>query len=115
MESLLSILLFVAFFYLMMRFGCGAHMLSNAGGGCGHSSHSHNKTDDESSQPVISDSKRNARDPVCGMEIETARATASTKYGANTFYFCSKECYERFKERPDYFAEIERMSKRYVA
>jgi hypothetical protein len=40
MESIFSILLFIGFFYLMMRFGCGAHM---HGGGCGHSSDSHNK------------------------------------------------------------------------
>ena len=27
MQGLVSLLLFAAFFYLMMRFGCGAHMV----------------------------------------------------------------------------------------
>ena len=41
MESLISVLLFIGFLYLMMRFGCGAHMHA---GGCGHSSHDREKT-----------------------------------------------------------------------
>jgi hypothetical protein len=40
MGSVLSILLFVAVFYLMMRYGCGAHM---HGGGCGNSSDASSK------------------------------------------------------------------------
>ena len=59
--------------------------------------------------------KTMTRDPVCGMEIETARAEHSTQYGSGTFYFCSKDCYRKFKERPQYFAEIVKMEKRYVA
>jgi hypothetical protein len=35
-ESVLSTLVFIGFVYLMMRYGCGAHMHA---GGCGHSSH----------------------------------------------------------------------------
>jgi hypothetical protein len=46
MESLLSVLLFVGFLYLMMRFGCGAHMH----GGCGHSSHDHGNTKEGSAE-----------------------------------------------------------------
>ena len=38
MESLLSVLFFVGFLYLMMRYGCGAHIHQ---GGCRHSSHHH--------------------------------------------------------------------------
>ena len=44
MESFISVLLFIGFLYLMMRFGCGAHMHA---GGCGHSSHDHGKTKQE--------------------------------------------------------------------
>jgi hypothetical protein len=36
MESRISILLFVGFLYLMMRFGCGGRMRSE---GSGHESH----------------------------------------------------------------------------
>ena len=112
MESLFSILLFVAFLYLMMRFGCGAHMRS---GGCGHSSHAPSKTHEHSSGPVISGANQMTRDPVCGMEIDMSEAAHSTHYGTDTFYFCSDECHRKFGERPEYFAEIVRMEKRYVA
>jgi hypothetical protein len=33
MESMLSLLTFVAAFYLMMRFGCGAHLSHRHGSG----------------------------------------------------------------------------------
>ncbi len=32
MEGLFSLLLFAAFFYFMMRFGCGAHIVNGHGG-----------------------------------------------------------------------------------
>ena len=37
MQGLFSLLMFAAFFYFMMRFGCGAHMVHGHGGhGGGH-------------------------------------------------------------------------------
>ena len=43
MNGLVSLLLFAAFFYLMMRFGCGAHMVhgdhGGDGGSGGHADH----------------------------------------------------------------------------
>ena len=36
MEGLFSLLLFAAFFYFMMRFGSGAHMIHGHGGHGGH-------------------------------------------------------------------------------
>ena len=49
------------------------------------------------------------------MDIECGRAFRSMEYGPKTFYFCSKECLAKFRERPEYFAEIERMERRYIA
>jgi hypothetical protein len=42
-DSILSVLLFIGFLYLMMRYGCGAHI---HGGGCGHMSHHDHKADE---------------------------------------------------------------------
>ena len=39
MDRLLSFLLFAAFFYLMMRFGCGSHMGHGGHGGNEHEDH----------------------------------------------------------------------------
>ena len=44
MDNLLSLLLFVAFIYLMMRYGCGGHMRH------GHRTHRNGETPDESAQ-----------------------------------------------------------------
>jgi hypothetical protein len=44
METVISILLFVGFLYLMMKYGCGAHI---HGGACGHGSHHRNKTGEQ--------------------------------------------------------------------
>ena len=45
MGSILSVLLFVALFYLMMRFGCGRHI--HGGGCCGDASHDDRKRTSE--------------------------------------------------------------------
>ena len=45
MEGLVSLLLFAAFFYFMMRFGCGAHM------GHGHRGHTRDGRNHERSDP----------------------------------------------------------------
>ena len=39
-----------------------------------------------------------AKDPVCGMMVETTRAPAHGTYGGQTVYFCAEACrttYER--------------------
>jgi YHS domain-containing protein len=112
MGPLLSILLFVAFFYLMMRFGCGAHA---AGGGCGHGSHGDQKMKEHCDTQDSSTPRQITHDPVCGMEIEVNQAPHSTTYGSDSYYFCSKDCYAKFQERPGYFVEIQRRERRYIA
>ncbi len=113
MGSLLSILLFVGFFYLMMRFGCGAHAAS---GGCGgHASHGGHKTSEHSRTQDTSASKQIAHDPVCGMEIDMNQAPHSTTYRSDSYYFCSNDCYAKFQGRPEYFAEIQGRERRYIA
>jgi YHS domain-containing protein len=39
------------------------------------------------------------KDPVCGMEIETAAAVTTTHEG-KTYYFCSDNCRQQFKADP---------------
>jgi hypothetical protein len=43
MGSIISLLLFVGFLYLMMKYGCGAHA---RGRGCGHGGHDQHKGDE---------------------------------------------------------------------
>ncbi len=44
-----------------------------------------------------------AKDPVCGMEVDEAAASASTEYKGRTFYFCAAACKERFDKEPERF------------
>ena len=45
-----------------------------------------------------------AFDPVCGMQIETARAPASKMHHGQKMYFCADRCLDRFTSDPERFA-----------
>jgi Cu+-exporting ATPase len=40
------------------------------------------------------------RDPVCGMVVNPAAASASATHGGRTYYFCSTHCLDRFRAEP---------------
>jgi P-type Cu+ transporter len=42
-----------------------------------------------------------ARDPVCGMQVDPARAAAKLEHSGKTFYFCSAGCGKKFAETPE--------------
>jgi YHS domain-containing protein len=44
-----------------------------------------------------------AKDPVCGMQVQTAHAPAQRRHGEHTVYFCSDHCAHRFDDNPDRF------------
>ena len=78
MEGLLSLLIFAGLFFIMMRFGCGAHMLH------GHGSSKSNNDD---------------IDPVCQKKIESDRGYGMMHKGT-LFRFCSRECMDKFEQEP---------------
>jgi Cu+-exporting ATPase len=42
-----------------------------------------------------------AKDPVCGMTVDPARAAGSYEYGGKKWYFCSRHCLEKFQAAPE--------------
>ena len=42
-------------------------------------------------------------DPVCGMQIDPAKATAKSDYKGKTYYFCCNGCKKSFDANPDSF------------
>lgn len=40
------------------------------------------------------------KDPVCGKEIDKALAEARATHEGQTYYFCSEECKNIFKQNP---------------
>ncbi len=45
-------------------------------------------------QPTVSD-------PVCGMKISPADAVSSIEHDGTTYYFCSQDCADSFRDSPD--------------
>lgn len=83
MEGLGSLLLFAVFFYFMMRFGCGAHMIHGHGGHSGASA-----------------PQGERKDPVCGMEVAEGEGYSKTHMGQQP-RFCSRKCLDKFELSPE--------------
>ena len=45
-----------------------------------------------------------AKDPVCGMTIDSATAAGSSTHQGATYYFCSAGCKKKFDADPSKFA-----------
>jgi YHS domain-containing protein len=94
MEGLLSLLLFAAFFYFMMRFGCGAHMVHGHAGHGGHGERGEHGTHAETSRAV---------DPVCGMEVSAGQGYTKMHAGRE-YRLCSRVCLDKFDANPERYA-----------
>jgi len=83
MADWLSFLIFAGLFYVMMRYGCGAHMI--------HGHHGNHNKQDESNKDI---------DPVCGMNIDTDKGYGKM-HGGTLYRFCSRKCLDYFENEPD--------------
>jgi P-type Cu+ transporter len=45
------------------------------------------------------------KDVVCGMQVDPAKAAATSTYNGKTYYFCSKGCKAKFDASPEQFAK----------
>lgn len=82
MDGLLSFLIFAVAFFLMMRFGCGAHMV-----------HGHGAERREKGKHF---------DPVCGKDVPPHEGYGKMHEG-RLYRFCSRSCLDKFEARPDQF------------
>jgi len=93
--ALIYFLLFAGLIFLMMRFGCGAHVM-------GHGHGQHGKP--EKGGPRSADQPRwvppeTDVDPVCGKTVRTDKAKSAVHDGT-VYYFCSPEHREVFEAAP---------------
>ena len=49
-----------------------------------------------------------ARDPVCGMYVDTATAKYQSTFDGETYYFCSPSCKRSFDANPAHYEPLER-------
>jgi Cu+-exporting ATPase len=45
------------------------------------------------------------RDVVCGMNVDPAKAAATSEYNGKTYYFCAQSCKQKFDANPKQYAE----------
>lgn len=43
------------------------------------------------------------KDPVCGMDVDTATAAGHSEHKGHTYYFCSSTCKQKFGLRPEQY------------
>jgi YHS domain-containing protein len=91
MEGLGSFLLFAVLFYVMMRYGCGAHMV--------HGHHSGHDDHDADGGKFI--------DSVCGKEVNPDQGYGVMHKG-DLYRFCSRQCLDQFDEQPSLFIKKQR-------
>ncbi len=48
-------------------------------------------------------------DPVCGMRIARSSAAASDSFRGHAYFFCSRDCHERFVRKPTAYVEVTTM------
>jgi YHS domain-containing protein len=90
MGAFIYFLLVAGLFVVMMRFGCGAHVMG----------HRHGKAGPGDQTRLVPPEKD--KDPVCGMVVETATAKTSVHAG-RLYHFCSANCRDRFEASPASF------------
>ena len=94
MEGLLYFLIWAALIFVMMRYGCGAHVM-----GHGHGRSHGGKNDGPSGGNVLWTPPEKDIDPVCGMTVDTAGAKPAVHAG-HVYHFCSQDCREKFEASP---------------
>ena len=51
-----------------------------------------------------------SRDPVCGMDVATAKSSHSSRYRGLIFHFCSAQCRQCFDANPNLYAGAQRIA-----
>ena len=93
--NILYFVFFAGLFALMMRFGCGAHVMGHRG-----------KQDDSSlNEPhdrvanISANPRAQGTDPVCGMSVHQTQAKSAV-YKGHAYYFCSPSRRDKFEINP---------------
>ena len=97
MGTLLYFILIAGFFFLMMRSGCGSHVMGHGHGGHGgHEGHGGGAPQGPGPwRPPVTEV-----DPVCRMTVQTDTAKSAV-YNGRIYYFCSAEHRDQFEAAPE--------------
>lgn len=98
MEALFYFAVWAGLIFLMMRFGCGAHIMGR-GHGKGQAG---NKSGQAGESELRWVPPKKDTDPVCDKTVSTDKAKSSVHDG-NVYYFCSRDCREAFEAAPELY------------
>lgn len=102
MDALFFFLVWAVIFVVMMRFGCGSHVMGHSHGKANHGDGGPKGQDEATALRWIPPAKD--RDPVCGKTVSTDAAKPSVHDGS-VYYFCSRDCREIFEAAPEQYLE----------
>ena len=91
MDGIVTLLIFAVFFYVMMRYGCGAHLI-------------HGKQNNHSPKQLQNE-KKDSIDPVCGKSVAAKQGYAKM-HGDETHRFCSRACLDEFESHPSKYPSM---------
>ncbi len=57
-------------------------------------------------QAAKADAQEMTVDPVCGMTVDSDNAASSFEYKDKTYYFCSADCLQTFRDDPERFINL---------
>lgn len=96
MDALIYFAVWAGLIFLMMRFGCGKHVM-------GHGRHGHvDGASPIGDQNLVWVPPEKDADPVCGKTVKTEIAKPSV-FNGSVYYFCSRQCREVFEAAPDVY------------
>jgi YHS domain-containing protein len=101
MGGLFALLLFAGLFYVMMRWGCGAHAVHGRGG-ASHAAHLADAAY-QGGQDVPRSAAPKNEDPVCG-RIVAADAGYTVTHAGREYRLCSRACVDTFESDPNRYA-----------
>jgi YHS domain-containing protein len=96
MQTLLWFAFWAGLFFIMMRFGCGAHVMGHGRRG------GHGDAAARDGQKVRWVPPESDVDPVCGKTVKPDQAKSAVHDGT-VYYFCSNECHDRFETAPQLY------------
>jgi len=101
METLIIIAIWLAIFFVVRRFGCGAHALKQ---GASRQVEGEVAPGNDTIPVARGRAPTRAVDPVCGKQVSMDRAKPSVHAG-EIKYFCSRDCREIFEAAPDLYLD----------
>ena len=103
MNELAYFMFWAVILFLMMRFGCGAHVM---GHGRSKAKHGEGEPEIQNTEGLRWTPPEDDVDPVCGKTVSTETGKPSVHDG-HVYYFCSRDCRERFEAAPAQYLAVD--------